>query len=182
MEYGNLIEQVVHKEKGVRYKLNVALIIFGAIAIPATFVVISLLTGIKYLIVVAFFVLLFCIYGAWFFISSLTVDYEYAFLSSVLNINKVIAKRRRRKVVKVDVKRVDDIFRYTDKEMSRYRYRKVYHAAPREFSDENLVFTYLDSAGKRYAIVFMPDDSMLNGMKPYFNNELRKKLFVNKQL
>ena len=130
----------------------------------------------------AMFLLLFCIYGAWFFITSLEVDFEYAFLSSVFRIDKVIAKRRRRKMVKVDVKSIDDIFRYNDKDMARYRYKKVYNAGAKEFSEDNMVFVYREGEKGWIAIIFTPSDEFLAAMKPYFNNELRKKLFLNKQL
>ena len=95
---GMLVEQVVKREHNARYHINKVLIIFATIAIPASLVAIAFITKFPYLNVVAFFVLLFCIYGAWFFITSLEVDFEYAFLSSVFRIDKVIAKRRRRKM------------------------------------------------------------------------------------
>ena len=139
---GMLVEQVVKREHNARYHINKVLIIFATIAIPASLVAIAFITKFPYLNVVAFFVLLFCIYGAWFFITSLEVDFEYAFLSSVFRIDKVIAKRRRRKMVKVDVKSIDDIFRYNDKDMARYRYKKVYNAGAKEFSEDNMVFVY----------------------------------------
>ncbi len=179
---GMLVEQVVKREHNARYHINKVLIIFATIAIPASLVAIAFITKFPYLNVVAFFVLLFCIYGAWFFITSLEVDFEYAFLSSVFRIDKVIAKRRRRKMVKVDVKSIDDIFRYNDKDMARYRYKKVYNAGAKEFSEDNMVFVYREGEKGWIAIIFTPSDEFLAAMKPYFNNELRKKLFLNKQL
>ena len=179
---GMLMEEVVTKEHNARYHINKVIIILAAILIPATLVALAFITGVMYLNVVAFFVLLFCIYGAWFFITSLEVDFEYAFLSSTLRIDRVIAKRRRKKMVKVDVKRIDDIFRYTDKDMSRYRFKKVYNAGVKEFSEDNTVFVYHDSDKGWIGIIFTPSEEFLAGLKPYFNTELRKKLFMNKQL
>ena len=43
------------------------------------------------------------------------------------------------------------------------------------------VFLCREAKGK-CAILFTPNDKLLAEMKPYFNNDLRKKLFVNKQL
>lgn len=178
----NLIEQVVPKAKGAGYGVKIALIILIAIGIPATLVVIAKLTGIAYLAVIAGFVLLFTAYGAWYFITSLKVEYEYSFLSATLRIDKIIAKRRRRPIVKVDVRKFDDFFRYDDKEMTRHQFNKVYRASTKEFSEENYVAAYHDEAKGKCAILFTPNDKLLEEMKPYFNNELRKKLFLNKQL
>ncbi|MBQ4238949.1 MAG: hypothetical protein II698_06550 [Ruminococcus sp.] len=177
-----LIEQVVPKSKNAGYGVKIALIILIAIAIPATFVIIAKITGIAYLAVIGMFLLLFTAYGAWYFITSLKVEYEYSFLSSTLRIDKIIAKRRRRAIVKVDVRKFDDFFPYSDKEMNSHKFNKVYRASTKEFSEENYVAAYHDEAKGKCAILFTPNDKLLAEMKPYFNNELRKKLFVNKQL
>lgn len=178
----NLIEQVVPKAKDAGYGIKVALIIIAALGIPAALVVIAELTKIAYLAVIAMFVLLFTAYGAWFFITSLKVEYEYAFLSATLRIDKIIAKRRRRAIVKVDVRKFDDFFSYDDKEMTAHKFNKVYRASTKEFSSENYVASYHDEAKGKCAILFTPNEELLKEMKPYFSNELRKKLFLNKQL
>lgn len=177
-----LIEQVVPKAKNAGYGVKIALIILIAIAIPAIFIIIAKITGIAYLAVIGMFLLLFTAYGAWYFITSLKVEYEYSFLSSTLRIDKIIAKRRRRAIVKVDVRKLDDFFPYSDKEMNSHKFNKVYRASTKEFSEENYVAAYHDEAKGKCAILFTPNDKLLAEMKPYFNNELRKKLFVNKQL
>ena len=178
----NLIEQVVPKAKGAGYGIKIVLIILVALGLPATLVIIAKLTGIAYLAVIAGFVLLFTAYGAWYFITSLKVEYEYSFLSSTLRIDKIIAKRRRRPIVKADVRKFDDFFPYSDSEMNRHKFNKVYRASTKEFSEENYVAAYHDEAKGKCAILFTPNEKLLAEMKPYFNNELRKKLFVNKQL
>lgn len=177
-----LVEQVVTKEKNAAYVVKIVLIILIALTIPATLIVIAKLTGIAYLAVIAMFLLLFCVYGAWYFITSLKVQYEYAFLSSTLRIDKIIAKRKRRPIIKIDVKKLDDFFPYSDSEMNKRRFNKVYSAAAKEFSEKNYVASFHDEAKGKCAILFTPNEELLEEMKPYFGNELRKKLFINKQL
>ena len=176
-----LVEQVVKKEKNVKYYLNIFLIILAAIGIPAILVFFGLVTGPQYLIMVAFFALLFCIYGAWFFISSLKVDYEYACLSSVLRVDKVIAKRRRKPVVKLDVKTVTDFFPYSDEEMNKHKIRKVYNAGAKEFSEDNYVAVFRNDARGLCALIFTPNEEFRNAMAPFFSAEMKKKLFFNKK-
>ena len=177
-----LIEQVVAKKRTARYGVNIALIILGALAIPAILIIIAEIAKIAYLAIIAMFLLLFCIYGAWYFITSLKVEYEYAFLSSTLRVDKIIAKRRRRPIVKVDTKKFSDFFRYSDEEMSKRKFNKIYHASAEEFSEENYVAAFHDEAKGKCALIFTPNEKLLEGMKPYFSNELRKNLFMNKQL
>ena len=177
-----LVEQVVKKHKGVKYRLNVALIILGAVAIPGIFVALAYIIDLPYLIYIGLFASFFCIYGVWFFITSLRVDYEYSFLPSVLRIDKVIAKRKRRPVVKVDVKLFDDFFPYSDKEMGKQKFGKVYSAGAQEFSEENYVAVYHNEAKGRIAIIFTPNEELISAMKPHFNSNLRKQLFKENRL
>ena len=172
------VEQIVAKERGVKYYLNVTLIILAALAIPGILIALAYIINLPYLIYLALFAFLFCIYGVWFFITSLRVEYEYAFLSSVFRVDKVISKRKRRPVVKVDVKTLDDFFPYSDEKMSAKKFAKVYHVAAREFSPDNYVAVYHSEAKGRCAIVFTPNEKMLEAMKPYFNGNLRKQLFL----
>lgn len=182
MDNNTLIEQVVPKSRTAKYGFKIALIIALAVGIPSTFIVIALITRIAYLAIIGLFLFLFTGYGAWFFITSLKVEYEYAFLSSTLRIDKIIAKRRRRPIIKIDVKQFDDFFRYSDKEMSARRFNKEYRACGREFSEDNYVACFHNEAKGKCAIIFTPNEELISGMKLYFNNDLRKKLFVNKQL
>lgn len=182
MDNNTLIEQVVPKERNAQYGLKIALIILLALGIPATFIIIALITRIAYLAVIGMFAILFCVYGAWFFITSLKVEYEYSFLSSTLRIDKIIAKRRRKPIVKVDVKQFDDFFRYSDEAMNAHRFNKVYRASSKEFSEDNYVASFRNEAKGKCAILFTPNEKLIEGMKPYFDNDLRKKLFLNKQL
>jgi hypothetical protein len=116
------------------------------------------------------------------FITSQNVEFEYSFLSSVLRIDRIIAKRKRKPIVKVDVKRFDDFFPYSDSEMDKRKFNKIYHAAHQEFSEENYVASFRDEGKGKCAIIFTPNEDLLNEMKLYFGNELRKNLFKNKQL
>ena len=110
------------------------------------------------------------------------MEFEYSFLSSVLRIDRIIAKRKRKPIVKVDVKRFDDFFPYSDSEMDKRKFNKIYHAAHEEFSEENYVASFRDEGKGKCAIIFTPNEDLLNEMKLYFGNELRKNLFKNKQL
>lgn len=177
-----LIEQVVPKHKGMKYRINVALILLGAVAIPGLCIALAFILGIGYFVYIALFVFMFCIYGVWYFVTSLSVEYEYAFLPSVLRLDKVIARRRRKPIVKVDVKQFTDFFPYTDEAMSAQKFAKIYHAGHREFSEENYVAVFHSEAKGHTAIVFTPNEKLIEAMKPYFDSSLRKKLYLEKRL
>lgn len=173
----NLVEQVVKKERSYKHYLNILLIILVAVLIPTTFLVVGLILSQAYLITIAFFVSLFCIYGAWWFITSLNLEYEYACLSGTFRVDKIIAKRRRKKVTKLEVNKIDDMFKYSDESMSKYQLKKTYFTGAQEYSSDNYVIVYTEDDGNKYAVVFSPNEQMLACMRPYLKREIVKVIF-----
>ncbi|MBE6825100.1 MAG: MFS transporter [Ruminococcaceae bacterium] len=173
----NLVEQVVKREKNAKYYLNIVLIILGAILIPTTFIVIALLSRRAYFIYIALFLALFCIYGLWYFITALNIEYEYGFLAGTFRVDKIIAKRNRKNILKIDAKAIDDIFKYSDEEMSKRTFNKVYQVGASDYSDDNYVFTFVSEARGKCAVVFSPKEKTLAALRPYLKHEVSKKLY-----
>ncbi len=173
----NLVEQVVKREKNIKYYLNIVLIVFGAIAIPASIIALALIIKQAYVIYIGLFVSLFCIYGLWYFVTSLNIEYEYSFLGGTFRVDKIIAKRNRKNIIKMDVKLIDDIFKFSDDEMSRRKFNKVYQVGASDYSEDNYVMTFVSEAKGKCAIVFSPKEKILTGMRPYLKHEVSKKLF-----
>ncbi len=173
----NLVEQVVKVKKTSKYFINIVLIILGAIAIPASLIALALIIKRAYIIYIALFAGLFCIYGAWMFVTGLNIEYEYSFLSGTFRVDKIIAKRNRKNVVKLDVKMIDDIFKYNDEDMANRKFNKVYNVGALEYDTENYVFTFHSEAKGKCAVVFSPKEKLLNTMRPYLKHEVVRKLF-----
>ena len=176
-----LVEQVVKKKKDSRYYINVLLILLATVGIPGTFLGLGLFFQRAYLAIIAVFSLFFCIYGAWFFISSLNIDYEYACLQSVLRFDKIISKRRRKPIVKLDIKSITDFFPYSDEEMSKRKISKVYYACADEYSEENYVAAFKNEARGQCVVIFTPNEKMLKAIEPYFSVEIKKKRLLEQK-
>lgn len=177
-----LVEQVVKREKSPRYYVNIVLIILGAIIVPATFMILGKVLNRYYLALIGVFLVLFAIYLAWVFITAQRFEYEYAILGSTLRIDKIIAQRRRKKVLKIDVKEFDDFFRYSDEKMSAVKFDKVYDVGAKSYDENNYVATFTTDGGRKSAIVFSPKEKLLTAMRPYFNHEVARKLYLEKTL
>lgn len=174
----HLVEQVVKKQKNSKYYLNIALIIIVAIMIPITIVIVALAVQRAYLIYIAFFVSLFCIYGAWMFITGLKIDYEYATLGGTFRVDKIIAKRNRKNIIKLDIKAIDDMFKYSDEEMSARKFNKVYYVGAQEYSNDNCVVTFVSEAKGRCAVVFSPNEKILQALRPHLKHEIVRKFYL----
>ncbi len=168
----NLVEQVVKRKKNAKYYVSILIYVLLAILIPATFVVLTFALSRAYLMYIAIFTAIFCIYGLWFFISSLNIEYEYEQFNGTFVVAKIIAKRNRKKVLKLDLKTVDDIFKYSDNEMSKRKFNKVYNVGADDFSEDNYVVTFVSEAKGKCAVVFTPDEKTLASFRPYLKREI----------
>lgn len=173
----NLVEQVVKRKKNAKYYVNILLIILGAILIPAVFIALALIIKRAYFVYIALFLGLFCVYGAWMFITGLNIEYEYSFLSGTFRVDKIIAKRNRKNVLKIDVKMIDEMFKYSEAEMSKRKFNKIYNVGEEDFSTDNYVATFNSEAKGRCAIVFSPKEKTLQGIRPYLKHEVIRQLF-----
>ena len=175
----NLVEQVVKREKNSKYYMNIVLIIIVAIMIPVSLIALALIIKQAYVIYIALFLGLFCIYLAWLFITGLNIEYEYSSLGGTFRVDKIIAKRNRKNVLKLDIKMIDDIFKYSDDEMSKRKFNKVYHVGATDYSEDNYVFTFHSEAKGKCAVVFSPKEKTLNGIRPYLKHEVARKLYLS---
>lgn len=176
----NLVEQVVKREKNSKYYMNIFLIVIVAIMIPVSLIALALIIKRGYIIYIAFFAALFCIYFTWLFISGLNIEYEYSTLSGTLRVDKIIAKRNRKNVLKLDVKLIDDIFKYSDEEMNKRSFNKVYNVGAKDYSEDNYVFTFHSEAKGKCAVVFSPKEKILDGIRPYLKHDVSRKLYLSK--
>lgn len=78
------VEQLVKKEKTVRDRLITVCIVLCVVLLPLACVALAYITSIYYFIMVAFFVLIAAVYGAWYFITAQNVEYEYSVTNSNL--------------------------------------------------------------------------------------------------
>ena len=175
----SLVEQVVKKQKTAKEKIITALIIAAAILIPFTLAVIGGITLQYILIYCASFLVFFTIYGAWFFISSLNYEYEYAALDGTLRVDKVIAKRKRKKIVKLEIRDINEFKKIDDLNEIKNRYAKIYNAIGDEKHDEIYTAEFRNDKGN-CLLVFSPKEKMLNAMKPFFKREIINRMFINK--
>lgn len=176
----NLTEQVVKVKRTAKYYVNIALIIFFAISIPVGVIVLAELIQRAYLIYIAFFLILVFAYLAWFLITSMNFEYEYALLGSSFGIDKIIAKRRRKKMFKLDIKEISEFLKYSDSEMNKRKFTKIYELAGEKYSENNYIACFHSEAKGNCALIFSPNEKMLQAMKPFFKQEIAVKIYKEK--
>lgn len=176
------IEQLVKKKRTVKDRVIFIAVILMVILIPATFVILAThKLVVAYFIYIAFFLLCIGIWFIWFVRSHQNIEFEYQVVQDTLVVSKIIAKRNRKEIMKLDVRTVDLLEKGDSPEIKKLNFVKVYDAAEYSSDDKNTTYAvYQHAALGRCALMFNPNEKILNGMKPYLNKDIVLKLFYKR--
>jgi hypothetical protein len=99
-----------------------------------------------------------------------------------LVVSKIIAKRKRKELLRLDIRKIETMDRLRDNPVEKLSLMRV-HEGMADYKDkENTVIAvYPRAAGGRDALLFTPNEKILNGMKPYLKKELVLQWFYNRR-
>lgn len=174
-----IVEQIVKRKGGLKRKMIVAVVIISLILVACISLYIALYVRTLMTLGILFFV--FSAYISWYILSIQKVDFEYDLISGDMNIDKIVANRKRKRVVTFKVNRVEDYGNLEDLEIDLKTVSKVIKVSMTEYGkDVRYAIVHTDKYG-RSLILFSPDDRMEKAMKPFFKGELYAKLNAKKK-
>jgi Ca2+/Na+ antiporter len=177
------IEQLVKRKRRVKDTVTFITLIFLVVMIPVLFVVLAVeKIVVAYFIYIALFLLFFGVWLVWFVRSNQNVEYEYQMVQESLVVSKITAKRKRKEMLRVDVKLFDLLAPAEDDSVKNLNFLKVYEACADYNDDVNTYYAvYQHPAYGRTALFFTPNEKILNAMKPYLKKDIVLKLFYNRK-
>ena len=155
------------------------LIIFGLVM--AVIFVLLLSFSIKFLASFAPILFVGSIWGAWWVISGLNKEYEYSVTENFIDIDCIIAQRKRARVFSGDVKECEICARMNSdyfKDYSRGN-RKVLNFAPTDDIKKNYFIVTRNNAkkaktkGETVLVIFEPDDRMIPSLRKYSPSKVK---------
>lgn len=170
------VEQLVVKKNTGRDTVSLIIKILALFAIPGIFVLLGALVNF-YFIIVAICAFFFVAYASYYVITGMYLEYEYAITNSNITIDKVIAKRNRKRIISVDIKRFNTLNKVSSGDFEKKSYRKVFNASITP-NGENVYGAemHLDKFGGECLLLFSPNEKILNAMKPYLKMTARANL------
>ncbi len=176
------IEQLVKKKRTVKDRVVFIAVILAVILIPLTFIILATRKLIlAYFIYIAVFLLFFGIWFIWYVRSHQNIEFEYQVVQDTLVVSKIIAKRKRKEIMKLDVRTIDRLLKGDDPELKKLNFVKVYDAAEQSFKDSDTTYAvYQHAVHGRCALMFTPNEKVLNSMKPYLKKDIVLKVFYNR--
>ncbi len=113
-------------------------------------------------------------WGAYKLYSMLGVEYEYIITNSTMDIDKIIAKSSRKRVVSFDLSAVLSIEKYTGILHPDIEKNCIFVCNK---NDENAyVLTYKSEGKPKQAFVFAPNEKMISGMKNFLPRHICENL------
>ncbi len=174
------IEQIIKRDRTLRDRMIFALTIILTFAIPGTVLILALKNLIiHYFVVLGLFAFLMGIWAIWFVRSHQDSEYEYQMVQDTLVVSKIIAKRKRKELLRLDVHNIESLEK-ADK-VGDLRVVKVVEAVQNMNNDkDNTVAIYSFAGGGKRALFFCPNEKILNAMKPYLKKDIVLKVFYHR--
>ena len=176
------IEQLVKKKRTAKDNVIFIAVIALVILVPVILCVLAKMQIlIAYFIYIALFLLCFGIWFIWLVRTNQNVEFEYQMVQDTLVVSKVTAKRKRKELLKVDVRQFDDLAKSNNDSYNKTKFTKVFEACADLNSESDIYYAVFTHAGYgKCALLFNPNEKVLNSMKPYLKKDIVLKLFYNR--
>ena len=162
------VEELIEKKKGLaNYLLALLFIVVAVILAGVCFIFVSgLFPALLVIICVA----------AYLGIRFQGVEFEYSFTNGDFDIDKIMAKRKRQKLVEINHKQVQIMAPYTAEYESvtkDYSVSAVVNTAASKNSAGQWFFIYEDKEGKYIFVVFQPSKRLREAMRKYMHSRIK---------
>ena len=147
------VEQLVKKKKSV----GQIFAIIGTILLAVFLLVLSILF-ISVVGAFAGFVIVGVFYGAWYLLTAQNIEYEYCVTNGDIDIDRIVAQRKRRRIVSVSGKKIESAGRYLPEKWAGRQMDRTVIAAPSDREDNLYYFTYHSKKRGHTLVVFQPDE------------------------
>ena len=147
------VEQIVAKKKSGKEIAAIVLVLIGLALIVALTVVFSGL-----LLVIAPILLFGAGYGAWWLITAQNIEFEYCITNGDIDIDQIVARRKRKRIVSVSSKKIEAVGRYSPAVFAGRQVDRLVMAVSSPAADGLYYFTYHSKKRGRTVVVFEPNE------------------------
>lgn len=147
------VEQLVKKKKSA----GQILAIIGTVLLAVFLLALSILF-IAWVRGFAAFIIVGVFYGAWYLLTAQNIEYEYCVTNGDIDIDRIVAQRKRQRIVSVSGKKIESAGRYLPEKWAGRPMDRTVIAAPSDHEDNLYYFTYHSKKRGHTLVVFQPDD------------------------
>mgnify|MGYP000845894750 CR=1 FL=1 len=170
------VEQIVAKRKGAKEWA----IIIGSLVLCVLLVLFAFPFLFAFLSILAAALVVALGYGEWWLITSQNVEFEYSVTNGDIDIDQIIARRKRKRIVSVVGNKLEVLEPYNAAAYASRPFDRKVMAAPSEQDEGLWCFTYRSKKSGHTLVVFQPErrvlDALIVGLPAYVQRETNKKL------
>ena len=174
----NFAEYLVRKNETAQDKSKRTLTLIAGITLTLILATAGILMAVRPVLFVVLLLLAFAsAYLTYFLVQSMYVEYEYTFTNGELDIDKIVAQKKRTSLLSVEIKKFDDFGKYSD-EMEESEDMTVVFASDNIEKHEYYAEFLHDDYG-RTRLVFSPDSKILDYTVNSLMSSVRNKYINN---
>lgn len=117
------------------------------------------------------------IYGIYWITSSRDLEFEYSVTNGDLTVDKIIHKRKRKRVVSFDVRNAEEMGKYDPARMAHRQFDKQLIASETETGEDAWYIIVRTPKYGLTLLVFSPNDKVLDGIKAGMPRQMRIDVF-----
>lgn len=116
------------------------------------------------------------IYGAYILLSAQNVEFEYSVTNGEIDIDRILAQRKRQRLVTVNCRQVEAFGKYKDSEHAQKTYgNRIFACDSKDSAD--LWYCVAHKEKGQTLVVFNASEKMLNGIKPFLPRPIMHEAF-----
>lgn len=170
------VEQIVKKRNGAKDTAMIIGIILATLVLSFIFAII--LPGfVPVLGTLSLFLVAGAVFGAYWLITSMNVEFEYAVTNGDLTIDKIIHRRKRKRVINLDSKDIERMGKYKVADHAQKRYDKRINTARDETAEDCWYIAMRHNQFGNILLTFSPDERTLSALKPFIKRQLAMEVF-----
>ena len=172
------VENIAKKKRGFSTILFKVITMLTSVVVAVLFFFTFVLVVPKFLSVV-FFISLFIIFMGYIITTAFNIEFETCLTNGVFDIDKIINRRKRKRLVTFRLETVEEIGRYNPAEHENKTYDNKFIACS-DIEDEDVWYmTFRHYTFGHVLVVVNANEKMLNGIKQFIPRQLALKVFGN---
>lgn len=104
------------------------------------------------------------IYFAWILATSLNLEFEYIYTNGEIDFDKIIAKRKRKRVITIRISSFDEFGRYDAQKTNLSKFTVKYDLSSSLLADDAYYATFHNKEGKDCILLFNPSERLLEAI------------------
>lgn len=151
------IEYIVKKKKTARDYLIITAIIAALILLAALCLFLN-----RRLFGIPFILFVFACWGAYILLTGSNIEFEYILTNTELDIDKIIARRSRKRVITVNFKEIEKCAKFSPEEETNISRIEALYG---DIKSGSVYFVDFSRDGERIRVLFEPNERILNEIK-----------------